>query len=203
MYLPMLAFRVYGVQQRQRALQLRRERRRARLRQQQQLGRKHLQHDMLKTFRKMPSTQSQPQIAKSLHSRHSSLPLRSAHGLEHMVEAPIVLPRTSGTPPTAVDTTSRPTDAASTMAQQNASVRLALMKMSPCTWTQHTASGGGQGRVGVPYWVTIIARSQSRERSMLDSPGHGRGFVVGLASRMRGHVLTNAIQSRCWGRVTR
>ena len=39
--------------------------------------------------------------------------------------------RTSGTPPTFVDTTSRPHEAASTIAMQNASVRLVFRKMSP------------------------------------------------------------------------
>ena len=42
---------------------------------------------------------------------------------------------TSGTPPTAVETTMRPAAAASTMAMQKASVRDALMKMSPLTYT--------------------------------------------------------------------
>ena len=40
---------------------------------------------------------------------------------------------TSGTPPTAVDTTMSPAAAASTMAMQKASVSDALMKMSPLT----------------------------------------------------------------------
>ena len=44
--------------------------------------------------------------------------------------------RTSGTPPTAVDTTSSPAAAASTIAMQNASVRLAFRKIWPRTCTR-------------------------------------------------------------------
>lgn len=46
-----------------------------------------------------------------------------------------VLRCTSGTPPTAVDTTMRPAAAASTIAMQKASVSDAFMKMSPWTCT--------------------------------------------------------------------
>jgi hypothetical protein len=62
---------------------------------------------------------------------------------------------TSGTPPTAVDTTSSPAAAASTSAMQKASVRLAFTNTWPRTWVARGAVGARAQWMGVrmcPTW---------------------------------------------------
>lgn len=58
---------------------------------------------------------------------------------------------TSGTPPTRVETTSRPTEAASTREMQNASVREAFTKMCP-----RPCGGGGEKPQGGAPTVFVV-----------------------------------------------
>lgn len=71
---------------------------------------------------------------------------------------------TSGTPPTRVDTTNRPAEAASTMAMQKASVRLALMKMCPWSWGQQQTQTQQQTRRQQQMAATADGNGSSSSR---------------------------------------